>query len=173
MDTIKYKEHVDQHIANVKQVWEDIQPLLTGEFWFDDFDWWNMSETIREHDRSKYGPGEFTQYTQWFYPMDSKNKDRGRFLRGWNHHQKANPHHWQYWLMWEEGDTTALKMPFIYIFEMLCDWTAMAYKFGSIPLNWYNKEKGNMFLHESTQKTIDLWIDLFNKIAAAHHKEKL
>lgn len=53
------------------------------------------------HDLSKFLPCEFIYYARNFYgdksPVDcAHSRD---FDYAWLHHQKANRHHWQYWLL--------------------------------------------------------------------------
>lgn len=52
------------------------------------------------HDWSKFLPSEWFAYVAHFYgnkPTDAEIK--ADFDRAWNHHQKRQPHHWQYWLL--------------------------------------------------------------------------
>lgn len=62
------------------------------------------------HDWTKFLPCEWFPYVDYFYgqkPTDmgatgynhQVNQDDTAFNRAWNHHQKANSHHWQYWLL--------------------------------------------------------------------------
>lgn len=71
------------------------------------------------HDLSKLLPDEFIPYARYFYgPKVATNSkvfdyERNEFVtkmeppaevkeafdKAWNHHQKRNPHHWQYWLL--------------------------------------------------------------------------
>lgn len=50
------------------------------------------------HDLSKCSPAEWGPYVAYFYGRDT-TASKPVFDRAWNHHQKANPHHWQYWLL--------------------------------------------------------------------------
>lgn len=71
------------------------------------------------HDWTKFLPVEWFPYVNYFYG----ERDQASFDRAWNHHQKANPHHWQYWLLtMDDGTTHALDMPHWQRVEMLCDW---------------------------------------------------
>lgn len=48
------------------------------------------------HDWTKFLPCEWLPYVDNFY---GDKKDPDAYDRAWNHHQKHNPHHWQYWLL--------------------------------------------------------------------------
>lgn len=127
------------------------------------------------HDLSKFSPAEWFPYVDKFYGGDPEKRYGGnrypernygdmrnylgdkytqpwvdaRFDAAWNHHQKANPHHWQYWVLHEDsGATKVLDMPMRYIVEMLADWrgasTAITGKDDT--RNWYLKNRTKMLL---------------------------
>lgn len=54
-----------------------------------------------KHDWTKFLPVEWTPYARTFYAPDGSKqyKPDPLFDHAWNHHQKANSHHWQYWLL--------------------------------------------------------------------------
>lgn len=151
-------------MSNVQKVWEDVQKHLTGEY--------EISENIREtldnliakHDKSKFLNDEFPGYCAKFFPEPGKEPDEKEFLMAWNHHQKTNPHHWEFWLMWYKKETTALPMPLPFLIEMLCDWTAMSHKFKNKPSDWFAKNEKDMFLHEKTRTGLKHWIKVFDKV---------
>lgn len=53
------------------------------------------------HDWTKFLPVEWGSYARAFYQPDGKGwyKPDPAFFVAWNHHQKHNRHHWQYWLL--------------------------------------------------------------------------
>lgn len=85
------------------------------------------------HDLSKFHPSEWFPYADQFYG-DWRSDDQDRnvvapsqiqwaFERAWNHHQKRNDHHWQYWVrLGDDGTTLPLSMSDDSIREMLADW---------------------------------------------------
>ena len=114
------------------------------------------------HDLSKLGQAEWRPYVETFYgpwhynerPADVKQ----RFDAAWLHHQHANPHHWQYWVLHEDsGSVVALKMPDRYRREMLADWVGAGQAIaGRIEvLTWYRKNKNNMVLHDDTRSELE------------------
>ena len=123
------------------------------------------------HDWSKFTPSEWPAYVRWFQVKDRSAEAKAAFDAAWDHHWMSNPHHWQYWLMWDKGQTTALDMSFRYIIEMLCDWTAMSYKFGDTPGSFYDKSKANMLLSESTVLAVEGWLPLFNNLVKKQRRE--
>ena len=173
----EYMKYIEEHMNNVAKVWEDMQPTLVGEFSLFNDHRNKLIDQILAHDLSKYSSEEFDAYRAKFFPeKDGSNEDsykqlvKERFVCAWNHHQKSNPHHWQYWIMWAPEGSTILEMPFEYMFEMLCDWTAMSYKFKDTPIAFWKKNKDTMLLHEKTIKSIERWLPLFDAIAKIHNE---
>lgn len=170
---MQYIEYINQHINNVQLIWKNIQPLLKGDYFIDDYIWHDIWQLIAWHDITKHSNQEFGGYRQWFYPEELEEKNKESFNHAWNHHQKANPHHWQYWIMWKPNGSIALDMPFKYMFEMLCDWSAMSLKFGDTPTRFFNKTKHQMLLHRDTMQGIENWLPVFDKTVANIHEEQL
>ena len=160
----EYKKYIKNHIANVKTIWKQIQKYLINEYWLDDYNCGIIDNLIKRHDKSKYEQHEFNGYRQYFYPTDRENKNKTQFKYAWNYHQKANPHHWQYWLMWSPEGTKPLEIPFEYIFEMLCDWTSMSLNFGNDVWNWYEKERKNMLFASNSGTCVERWLPLFDNV---------
>lgn len=123
------------------------------------------------HDLSKFHPREWFPYVDKFYGgpwpesahlWQSKPNTQGwvdrRFDEAWNHHQKRNPHHWQYWVLHEDsGKTLCLDMPLRYRLEMLADWNGAGEAInGKVDTrNWYLKNRTNMLLHPDTRRWIE------------------
>ena len=112
------------------------------------------------HDLSKFRPSEWFPYAHTFYAKDgSKQYCEGpTFAQAWNHHQKRNKHHYQYWMItWDRGNTEPLPMQKKYILEMVADWMgagrAITGKWETS--EWYNKNKGNIKLHPKTRIVVE------------------
>ena len=114
------------------------------------------------HDLSKFLPSEWTPYVNYFYgdstgeglaaigefglaelaPYGFYTKDKFNFA--WNHHQKRNPHHWQYWILQNDEDGVVhLPMPEKYIREMVADWrgAGRAIHGKDETVKWYRKNR--------------------------------
>lgn len=159
-----YNEYLFNHISNV----------IYGYNWLES----NLPELIPvgtnvslgTHDDSKYSKEEYDAYDQYFYG-DSEDPDvKEAFDIAWLHHIHNNPHHWQHWVLFEdEGGVNkpkALKMPYNYILEMICDWWSFSWKAGNLYeiFNWYDDHKRKMLLHPETKKTVE------NILEALHDK---
>lgn len=114
------------------------------------------------HDLSKFRISEFVPYARFFFRTDRSNnyniKDEldKDFQYGWNHHQKRNKHHWNYWVsITRKNEIIPIPMSEIYVRQMLCDWGAMSRKFGGDIIKYYDDNKEKMILHEITMQRIE------------------
>ncbi len=109
------------------------------------------------HDWDKFLPDEFIPYARCFYKPDGSKQYKEAFLPfAWNHHQKRNKHHWQYWLLtWDRGETVALEMPDLWRREMIADWIGAGKALGKPDtLAWYEANKDKMILHPKTHEWV-------------------
>jgi hypothetical protein len=121
------------------------------------------------HDWSKFLPDEMIPYANYFYGGD-KRKDRfytpsqgtDDFNYAWLKHQHRNPHHWQHWVLQEDdGDKYAMKMPYKYVLEMVCDWAGAGRAQGfNDTRGWYLKNKDKMILHPYTRFQVEKLLDV-------------
>lgn len=128
------------------------------------------------HDFSKFSLLEFRAYANHFYGKNeniykiiskkngySKDDDPIKdidFDRAWVHHIHNNPHHWQHWIMAENGSReVVLEMPYKYIVEMICDWRAAGKAQGrfykSELREWYNSHKDGIVLGPQTRRSVE------------------
>jgi Family of unknown function (DUF5662) len=114
------------------------------------------------HDWSKFMPCEWKPYAEYFYgtkPANETHKQwlKDRFDDAWLHHQHFNPHHWQHWILRNDGTTRALYMPVKFVKEMVADWMgagrAITGKWEA--LQWYIKNKDKIVLHISTRQLVE------------------
>lgn len=161
----EYLAYIDKHVKNVQSVWLALQDRLNGCYWLEDWYYFIINDRIKRHDQSKYDGCEFDGYRQFFYPENDNEKNASVFNHSWNHHQKANDHHWEYWLLiGASGKVEALKMDLPSIIEMLCDWTAMSVTFKNMPSIWFDANKAKMILHHDTFQAILHWLPLFDNV---------
>lgn len=106
------------------------------------------------HDWSKFLPSEWFPYARYFYASGTK----APFDVAWNHHQKRNPHHWQYWVLKpDQGHAYSLKMPERYAREMVADWVGAGRAItGKIDVAaWYGKNRSIIDLHPETRELVE------------------
>lgn len=133
------------------------------------------------HDWSKFLPGEWFPYVDFFYGKKDiqgrslgavghyhKPGDSHAFDSAWNHHQKANPHHWQYWILIRDtGENLALLMPEKYTREMVADWRGAGMAQGKPDTwAWYLANKDKMTLHSETRRLVEFLLE-------PHHQEEM
>ena len=107
------------------------------------------------HDFSKLLPSEFFPYSIYFYGSGKNDKE---FDNAWLLHQKRNPHHWQYWLLYEdEGALKTLNIPIKYRKEMIADWigAGKAITGKDNTEKWYEINKNKMLLHRDTRNWVE------------------
>ena len=127
------------------------------------------------HDLSKFRPREWFPYVRYFYGeyptqqethralvigvgfMKSEEDIAREFDVAWNHHQKRNDHHWQYWLVhYDDGGSNPLPMPDKCRREMLADWRGAGRALGKPDTKaWYIEQCDNMELHRDTRRWIE------------------
>ena len=124
------------------------------------------------HDWSKFLPSELFPYMDYFYGTMKSDINKGRdetgyykptdtgdskFDYAWLLHQKRNKHHWQWWILPEDGGgTKVFKIPEIYIKEMYCDWCGAGRAQGTPGVKkWYDKNGSKMKMHPESRKRIE------------------
>lgn len=125
------------------------------------------------HDMSKFMAWEWKPYVNYFYGNgrtreDGANEDLNAqwlhdFEVAWNHHQKHNDHHWQYWIrMGDDGTTLVLPMSEQAMLEMLADWRGAGQALGKPDtVAWYQANKHKMTMHGDTRAWIEEILGLF------------
>ena len=117
------------------------------------------------HDLSKFSPTEFFESVKYYSGTDSPinrcKKEKGYSL-AWFHHRGRNPHHHLYWVDNIDEGKTAIKMPFKYMIEAVCDYlgAGRAYlgdKFTyRAEYEWWEKNREKLTMHIETKAWIDL-----------------
>ena len=156
----EYEAYLEQHIAGVKKAFEQFKKYLLTETDLSIEEMEQLEHLIANHDASKYEDEEFYPYLYHFYPSQAGQDNEIAYDRAWNHHQKHNPHHWQYWILQKDsGKQVILDMPEIYVIEMLCDWSSFQYKNPESTANkWYADNKDKMILSETTRNIIEKYL---------------
>lgn len=153
----KYDNYLKEHIGNVKKGYEWMKTHLPAKYFdFKEDETWNISQ----HDLSKYGKEEYDAYDEYFYGGYVRTKDK--FNKAWLHHIHNNPHHWQYWMLFEDdpngsNDYICIEMPHNYVIEMIADWWSFSWKSKNLYeiFDWYNKHLMTIKLHEKTRKHVE------------------
>lgn len=125
------------------------------------------------HDWSKFLPCEWVPYSDYFYGekarLQKEEWDDSRywpaaqkyyvaFDRAWLHHQHANPHHWQHWILREDsGETKQLPIPEHFAREMVADWMGAGRAITGRweTREWYEKNATKIQLQPDTRHFVE------------------
>lgn len=163
--TKQYYDYLRNHIDGVKRSWDEIlKPQILKNLDENDLtveDLSNIDFLVSNHDASKYDSVEFGPYLNYFYPDEDHPKDDKVFDFAWNHHQKCNPHHWQYWLLIrDELELVPQDMPVEYILEMICDWHSFTLRNPeSTAYKWYSDNKDKMIFTDATRELVEKYVE--------------
>lgn len=170
----KYTDYLTSHMHQVNHIWEGLRELVTTQF--DELitlgTRLKTTQNVSLHDRSKFSVEEWGPYLEKFYgDKPNSPETQEAFDKAWLLHQRRNPHHWQYWVLIEDGgNIKPLPMPLEYILEMLCDWGSMSYKFDNIPSKWYNSNKSKMKLHPGTRDMVEDLLPLLDVVVSNYQE---
>jgi hypothetical protein len=136
--------------------------------------WWVMYYCFRDgliwrgitHDWHKFLPSEYIPYAKFFYGKKIRDKtgyykptDTGDFAFdfAWLLHQKRADHHWQWWVLPEDGGgVKVLAMSDHARREMICDWRGAGKAQGTPDtLKWWMANNHKMQLHPNTREWIE------------------
>jgi hypothetical protein len=131
------------------------------------------------HDWTKFLPDEWIPYAYYFYGDKAKQNQEwfdlsakygcfeltpwgehygDKFNIAWNHHQKRNDHHWQYWQIIEDsGREFTIKMSEAARKEMLADWrgAGRAINGKDDTKAWYLKNRDHIRLRDEDREWIE------------------
>jgi len=136
----EYLDYIEEHYDNVQKAWKLINDKCPNdEFRFisDDFVWGIINAEVKGHDLSKLSAEEFTQYRQYFFPVENEHKNKEMFKAAWEHHKDRNDHHWQTWTKKQPDNPYADA----YLVMNIVDWVAMGFKFNDTAKDYYEKNK--------------------------------
>lgn len=156
----EYEDYITTHISNVQRAWRECLRDKAPEDIRHSVD-----NLIDNHDASKFSDEEWNAYLNYFYPVEGADNDKEAidkaFDYAWNHHQKVNPHHWQYWvLVKDEGSLVALDMPLKHILCMLADWHSFYYVNPERSTQqWYLENGPKMTLSPQTRQVVEEYLE--------------
>jgi hypothetical protein len=143
--------------------WSKFLPSEWGPY----VEWFHGERIVLLHMTQEYKRGDWAGgYVVTSYDRESMRLEcvqafvKEAFDAAWNHHQKSNKHHWQYWCLTQDDDPDlALPMPDRYRREMLADWrgASRAYTGSDNTRKWYleRREKMTKRLHPETRAWIE------------------
>lgn len=161
--TAQYKKYLKKHREGVMKFYETLlKPALLSNGDADEKTLAKIESLIKNHDASKNSAAEFSAYRNYFYDKEKYSRSSDEFNAAWNHHQKNNPHHWQYWILVNDVDDPQFQpqdMPLCYVIEMLADWHSAGNHYGNTAYDWYQKQKDRMLLSDNTRTLVEKYIE--------------
>lgn len=110
---------------------------------------------LLRHDWSKVLPSEWFAYADYFY---SSKGTRQEFDRAWLRHIHRQDHHWNHWVLREDGGAVkCLSMPDEAWREMVADWMGAGRTIHGKweAYEWYYKNANNIKLHYITRVKVE------------------
>lgn len=117
------------------------------------------------HDWTKFTPGEWREYVRFFEQESAEHRRRHfvdpangdlAFLVAFNQHNKANDHHWEYWVqVLAGGNIVVHEMSETARLEMLADWLALAAATQAPAWEWWEKNQNRLLLGKHTRRVIE------------------
>lgn len=115
------------------------------------------------HDTSKFFPIEFFNSVKYYTgdrsPIDNEKDEKGYSL-AWLHHRGRNKHHWEYWIDNLSSGGEALRIPYKYVVEMLCDWVGAGKAYEK--KKWTRKQPFAFFIRRHNLGQIKLHLDTYS-----------
>lgn len=174
--SLQYDEYLKEHIQNVtnglRWIADNLDLRKLGIF---ESDIHAALENAGEHDRSKYDVIEYRAYDDYFYGGNKSHAVKTAFDQAWLHHQHANPHHWQYWVLINDGDgVKPLPMPADYILEMIADWWSFSWREGNLMgiFDWYDKHRDVILFEDETRKIVESILAEMRKVLEMQQKHE-
>lgn len=171
--SVEYDAYLYEHIANVQKAlrWMADTIILSE---ISQMSWSMAIDSAQRHDESKNWREEYNAYDNYFYGGNKTPLVQEEFDRAWLHHQKNNPHHWQYWVLIndDDGKNKALQMPVCYVLEMIADWWSFSWKNNDLMeiFKWYKDHEKKMVLHDETRKLVEKILNQMHKILTLREK---
>lgn len=125
------------------------------------------------HDLSKYTWPELRTgilyYRDGQSPHNGEREKKG-YSTAWLHHKGRNKHHAEYWIDYtadpSDRHVAGMKMPVKYVIEMFVDRISASKNYrgdqytDSDPLEYYNKRKHYMVIHDDTRKQLEILLHM-------------
>lgn len=164
----QYRAYLLNHISGLKYAFKWLEKNIPDVYVNDGIDYSSIIYlNVKDHDYSKYTADEYVPYREYFYG-DRTDRVKSDFDYAWLNHIHNNPHHWQYWVLYEDdGDAKALEIPFEYLIEMFLDHWSFSWNKGNLfeILDWYNNHKDKMILNDKSRKQYEELLDkVINKL---------
>lgn len=159
--SLEYDEYLKAHVHAVNEglLWMiDNLPLTLFGFTDDAI----SIALSSSHDESKWTTNEYPFYDAYFYGGNRSHQVVTNFDYAWLNHIHRNPHHWQYWILFEDDPNSgkpykALEIPKHYVLEMIADWWSFSWRKGNLGeiFDWYEDHRKKIILHPKSRALVE------------------
>ena len=140
------KTKVIPHKIEVFKAGIELTKILPDRCGIEEFE---FVDNLWTHDLSKFSAVEALGYSGWSFK--TKSGDKQSFEVAWNHHKNHNEHHPEYWLsVGRGGEVEPLRMPKIYVAEMVADWIGAGKTYGNTLEKWLPENLHKFKLHQDS-----------------------
>lgn len=171
----EYNKYLENHKRRVNECFDWLIKYIPDIVPYYIRGWWKN----HHHDESKNNSNEYYAYVEYFYGQNNKDKCseerkakiKENFNQAWLIHIHKNPHHWQYWVLIDDGgEMKALEMDHRYVFEMICDWWSFSWRSGDLYeiFSWVEKNKHKIILHPKTKEKVIYILAEIRKVLDEH-----
>ena len=102
------------------------------------------------HDLSKFSANESFGYAMYNF-KNPHPKSKEFFEKAWHHHKMNNQHHPEYWLNPNRsGGLEPIRMPNLYLLEMVADWIGAGVTYGNSLENWLPENLHKFLIHPAS-----------------------
>jgi hypothetical protein len=145
--TREYLNYLERHYYNVQRAYGHVVSKCGHMRFVTDKDMLErIKKAVEGHDDSKMSAEEFTQYREFFYPIDESEKDKSKFELAWQHHLDNSHHHWQNIPIGSRDKNNLSNSEIESIVKVVINWVAMGFEFKNSALEYYNQNKPKISL---------------------------
>lgn len=162
----QYYTYIKNHIEKVKEAFYKYKDELFKILKMSNLEMIYTTENIMHHDESKLEYIEFSGYINYWYPdkdnIESEESKYMKYMKAWNHHIHNNPHHPEYWIVFDDDKRIVLDMDAVYILEMLCDWESFRKEDGTGGAYdyYYKVDRKEGLLSDNTRKLVEACLEV-------------
>lgn len=161
--------HYATHTYYVVLAWKEIQDILIENNLITESEFNKINQLVIWHDNSKISTAELFPYARKFNPIGIQNQEKvnAEFKEATKHHKNNNLHHFESLKNYTGADWKC------YIIEMICDYIAMGWEFGTFIFEYYENNKFKISLPPLYQEYLDTVLNVLKTPLMNYIKEPL
>ena len=171
--SFKYNEYLNNHRDNLYKGFNWLKENIPDIFKQEEIEL-KLIDLIHKHDDSMFTIEEYEACDNYYYECNTKcgmvdDDTENKFNVAWLHHLHNNPHHWQYWIMYNDDPSEReiyLEIPYEYILEMILDWWAFSWAKNDLYeiFNWYDINKSYLRINFKSKMEIEKILEKMKRV---------